>query len=468
MLAEPKRSTEGWIVESEDVTPIRVGADARPIDLRPRRAVILAAGRSERMGRLTAGGSKALLRLGGLPLIERAIRRMHSVGIEDVIVVVGANAYSVERAVGRVAPHTARTMRADRWDEGNGASLAAAEPELVDDALFLVMVGDHLFSDGALDALASASQPGVLVDDHPDPGVWSEGTRVRIQDGNAIEFHRDLPEPAVDCGAFVLTPAIFEAQRRAAAEGDASLAGAVTRFAAEHNLAAVPLPHDAWWRDVDVPADMRAARRALRRSLSKRTDGPVSRYLNRSISTRITMAIAGLRPSPHAISVAAFLMSLIGAVFLADGRGIAAGILVQASSVVDGVDGEIARLQYRATAWGGLLDGVLDRLGDAVIVAGLAIWAVQTGALSDTWAIALAVAATTGSFLSMATKDRIRALRLPEVAEDRLNLILGGRDARLLLIAVLAIAGSPAVALVLVVVTTSVTLVARLVLVARS
>src|SRR5436190_2115844 len=171
MLAEPKRSTEGWIVESEDVTPIRVGADARPIDLRPRRAVILAAGRSERMGRLTAGGSKALLRLGGLPLIERSIRRMHSIGVEDVIVVVGAN---------------------------------------------------------------------------------------------ALEFHRDLPEPAVDCGACGLTPAILEAQRRAAPDGDASLAGAVTRFAAEHTLAAVPLSHDAWWRDVDVPADMRAARRALR------------------------------------------------------------------------------------------------------------------------------------------------------------------------------------------------------------
>jgi choline kinase/phosphatidylglycerophosphate synthase len=453
----------------DDVTPLRVGTGARlPTDVRPRRAVILAAGRSERMGRLTAGGSKALLRLGGLPLIERSIQRMHSIGIEDVIVVVGANAPSVERAVARVAPHGARTMLAERWDDGNGASLAAAEPELVDDPLFLVMVGDHLFSDGALDALASASQPCVLVDEHPDPDVWSEGTRVRIEDGIATAFHRELPDPAVDCGAFVLTPAIFEAQRRAAVEDDASLAGAVTRFAAEHALAAVPLPRGAWWRDVDVPEDMHAARRALRRSLSKRTDGPVSRYLNRPISTRITMALARLRPSPHAISVVAFLMSLIGAVFLANGRGIAAAVLVQASSVVDGVDGEIARLQHRATAWGGLLDGVLDRLGDAVIMAGLAMWAVHTGALSDTWAIALAVAATTGSFLSMATKDRIRALGLPEVAEDRLNLILGGRDSRLLLIAVLAIAGLPAAALVVVIVTTGITLVARLALVARS
>ena len=455
-------------MELEDAPPIRVGAVAdNRTDLRPRRAVILAAGRSERMGLLTAGGSKALLRLGGVPLIERAIQRMHSLGIEDVIVVVGANATSVEQAIGRVTPHGTRTMLADGWDAGNGSSLAAAEPELVDDPLFIVMVGDHLFSDGALDALASASHPCVLIDEHPEPDVWLEGTRVRLEGGNAVEFSRQLGEPAVDCGAFVLTPAIFEAQRRAAAEGDGSLAGAVTRFAAGHALAGVPISHDAWWHDVDVPEDVHAARRLLRRSLRKRSDGPVSHYLNRPISTRITMAIAGLRPSPHVISVAAFLMSAIGAIFLANGHGTAGAAFVQASSVIDGVDGEIARLQHRATAWGGLLDGVLDRLGDAVIIGALAIWAIDIGAVSETWAIALAVAATTGSLLSMASKDRIRALGLPQVDEARLNLLLGGRDARLLLIAVLAIAGLPAVALVLVVVTTSLTLVARMVLVTR-
>jgi choline kinase/phosphatidylglycerophosphate synthase len=454
-------------VELEDVTPVPAGAAApHSIDLRPRSAVILAAGRSERMGRLTAGGSKALLRLGGVPLIERAIRRMHTLGIDDVVVVVGANAASVERAVRGVTPQP-RTMLAEGWNEGNGASLAGAEPELVDDPLFIVMVADHQFSEGALDALASATRPCVLVDEHPEPTVWSEGTRVRIEDGNAVEFSRHLDEPAVDCGVFVLTPAIFEAQRRAAAEGDASRAGAVTRFAADHALAAVPVPRDAWWHDVDVPEDVRSARRRLRRSLRKRADGPVSRYLNRPISTRITMAIAGLRPSPHVISVVAFVMGALGAVFLAGGHAIAGAALVQTSSVVDGVDGEIARLQHRATAWGGLLDGVLDRLGDAVIVAGLAIWTLRVDAVSETWVMVLAVAATTGSLLSMATKDRMQALGLPRIAEDRLNLLLGGRDARLLIVAVLAVAGLPAVALAVIVATTSITLVARLVLVAR-
>jgi phosphatidylglycerophosphate synthase len=153
---------------------------------------------------------------------------------------------------------------------------------------------------------------------------------------------------------------------------------------------------------------------------------------------------------------------------LALGKGIAGGVLVQLGSVVDGVDGEVARLQDRTSAMGALMDGVLDRIGDAMVVAGLAIWAVHGGMIGDAWVILLAVAAVTGSMLSMATKDRVRALGMRDGREDRIRLLLGGRDARLFLVAISAIAGRPVWGLIAIVATTALTLVARLVSVARS
>jgi CDP-L-myo-inositol myo-inositolphosphotransferase len=182
----------------------------------------------------------------------------------------------------------------------------------------------------------------------------------------------------------------------------------------------------------------------------------------------MSMAISRLRPNPTVVSVVTFLVSVAAGLLLALGNGIAGGVLVQLGSIGDGVDGELARLQYRATAWGALLDGVLDRLADAIVIAGLAIWAVQDGSVSDAFAIALAVAATAGSVLSMASKDRIRALGLPDAPEDRLGLLLGGRDARLLLVSIAAIVGAPVAGLVIVVVATTVTLAARLLWIARS
>ena len=50
--------------------------------------VVLAAGRSERLKAVTGGGSKALVQLGGLKLVERAVRGLFDTGIGEVLVVV--------------------------------------------------------------------------------------------------------------------------------------------------------------------------------------------------------------------------------------------------------------------------------------------------------------------------------------------------------------------------------------------
>ena len=98
---------------------------------------------------------------------------------------------------------------------------------------------------------------------------------------------------------------------------------------------------------MDTPQDARAARVALRRSLGKDADGPVSRWLNRPLSTRLSMVLARLRPAPDLVSLVAFALGVAGAALLAAGQGLAGGLLVHASSVADGVDGEVARLQLR-------------------------------------------------------------------------------------------------------------------------
>lgn len=58
----------------------------------PRVGVVLAAGRSERLSGMTGGGSKALVRLGGLPLVERAVRTLLQAGLHRVLVIVGYHA----------------------------------------------------------------------------------------------------------------------------------------------------------------------------------------------------------------------------------------------------------------------------------------------------------------------------------------------------------------------------------------
>ena len=195
---------------------------------------------------------------------------------------------------------------------------------------------------------------------------------------------------------------------------------------------------------------------ALRRSLGKAADGPVSRWLNRPLSTRLSMVLAPLRLAPDLVSLVAFMFGLAGAALLAVGQGLVGGLLVHASSVADGVDGEVARLQLRGGPRGALLDGVLDRVGDAAILAGLGLWALNGHGPEGV--LVWTVAATAGALLSMASKDRAAALGLPPAPERLLGWLLGGRDGRLLLVAVGAILGAPVAALAAITATSALSL----------
>jgi 1L-myo-inositol 1-phosphate cytidylyltransferase / CDP-L-myo-inositol myo-inositolphosphotransferase len=431
----------------------------------PRVGVILAAGRSERLAGLTRNGSKALIRLGGLTLVERAVRGLLACGIEEVVVIVGYQADAVTAIVDALAPGRAHAASADGWEGGNGASLAVAEPYVADDALFALVTVDHVFGVDSLEALLSVGSPAVLVDARPGPEAWEEGTRVLVEGDRAVAFGKDLDAPTIDCGAFLLPPDIFRHQRLTAGRGDASLAAAVTSFAGSERLEAIPLPAGSWWHDVDTREDVRIARGMLRRSLVKPTDGPVSRLLNRPISTRLSVALAALRPSPDLVSALALLIGIVAAAALAGGWGIVGGVLVHVASIVDGMDGELARLQLRERPLGAYLDGIADRLADAAIVAGVGVWALETG--NGPLVVWLTIAATTGSLLSMASKDRIAALGLLRPVERGLGYVLGGRDGRLLLVTIGAIAGQPVLTLIAVALVSSVSLALRALALAR-
>lgn len=109
----------------------------------------------------------------------------------------------------------------------------------------------------------------------------------------------------------------------------------------------------------------------------KASDGPVSRWLNRPISRRISallLDIDGLRPG-HLTFCTALLGALMAASLLFGGaRGLlAGGILFQAASVLDGVDGEMARATFRTSARGAALDTMIDMATNLLFCLGVTV-----------------------------------------------------------------------------------------------
>ncbi len=109
--------------------------------------------------------------------------------------------------------------------------------------------------------------------------------------------------------------------------------------------------------------------------LVKSTDGPISKYINRKISTRITKAIIkyNVPITPNQVSVISFIIGFVSGLLFAYKNLVLGGILVQLSSIIDGVDGELARALGRTSKFGGFFDAVLDRLADVSVISGIGL-----------------------------------------------------------------------------------------------
>jgi len=113
------------------------------------------------------------------------------------------------------------------------------------------------------------------------------------------------------------------------------------------------------------------------RHTAKPGDGIVSRWLNRPVSQRITwlvLHIPSARPI-HVTIVNAVLALIIVPVLLLGGEAglIAGGILFHAASVLDGVDGEMARATFRTSPAGAALDSFVDMATNLLFVGALSV-----------------------------------------------------------------------------------------------
>ncbi len=118
--------------------------------------------------------------------------------------------------------------------------------------------------------------------------------------------------------------------------------------------------------------------------------------------------------------------------------------MAQASSIVDGADGDLARIKGSGSAYGGFLDAVLDRYSDALIIMGLTGWAARGGGKASP--LIVGFAALAGTFGFSYTRARIQAA--PESTVDSRAVLLATRDVRLLLVMMGGVLGKGFVTLV--------------------
>jgi CDP-diacylglycerol--glycerol-3-phosphate 3-phosphatidyltransferase len=143
----------------------------------------------------------------------------------------------------------------------------------------------------------------------------------------------------------------------------------------------------------------------------------------------VRLAIA-MRVTPNTVTVIGLLITLAAAALVANGQLLLGAAVLTAGSLLDAVDGALARATGGGTAFGSFLDSTLDRAGEAILYIGIGLWLLAS--LADpTWPMIALLVALSGSFIVSYAHARAQGIGLAADVglaprTERLVLVIAG------------------------------------------
>jgi NDP-sugar pyrophosphorylase family protein len=222
------------------------------------KAVILAAGKGERMKPLTLDTPKPLLKIGGVPIIERLIAQLPQ-KVDELIVVIG---YLGEKIQNYLGDEFMGRKISYVWQKNPGTYGAMADARhLLNNEPFAVFFADDILDKKTIHELLGHPLAAVTAE-VPDPRAF--GVIVFNPDGTIadIEEKPEMPKSnSVLTTAYTFTPHIFEYAPEPHPNGELYLALALSNMAKEHPIKAVKAK---MWLPIGKPEDILKAEAVLK------------------------------------------------------------------------------------------------------------------------------------------------------------------------------------------------------------
>ncbi|MEM3420827.1 MAG: CDP-alcohol phosphatidyltransferase family protein [Candidatus Hadarchaeum sp.] len=165
--------------------------------------------------------------------------------------------------------------------------------------------------------------------------------------------------------------------------------------------------------------------------------------------------------SPNALTLLGLVFGIIAALLFALGEQLLAGVVLLVAGFFDIIDGAVARLLQKETAFGGVLDSVVDRYVDFLLYAGI-IYALIHHRIAEPeimlgWGWLWGLLAIAGSFMVSYTRARAEA-----AGSGRLDVGFAERAERLIILAIGALLSLTLYAVVIIAVIANLTAVQRM------
>ncbi len=152
--------------------------------------------------------------------------------------------------------------------------------------------------------------------------------------------------------------------------------------------------------------------------------------VGRAVLAPVVRLAVRLGITPNKVTVTGFILVVVAAGLVAAGYLLAGAVILVVGSLLDAVDGALARATGGANAFGSFLDSTLDRAAEATLYGGIVAYYLGATA-HPVGPVLLALAALAGSFMVSYTRAKAEGIGLTASVglaprTERLVLIVAG------------------------------------------
>ncbi|MBO6493416.1 MAG: NTP transferase domain-containing protein, partial [Pelagibacteraceae bacterium] len=262
-------------------------------------AVILAAGKGERISNTDGFVAKPLIKIFDVSLIERSIKNLiNNLNIKKIYIVTGFNHNEINNHLVKLQNKFSLNIEAvfaKDWEKGNGASFLAILDKIKHEQFYLLMV-DHLFNDEFYKTILKykINNKSCLIISRTLSSLndFNDATKVKVVEDKISDIGKSMKDSnAFDTGFFILNSSEFNNVSKLSVRKKLSLTEVIQELVQQKKLYFIEVSEDSWF-DIDTNQDLLKAKNyLLNNSNSKINDGSISKYINRPISKWITSKI---------------------------------------------------------------------------------------------------------------------------------------------------------------------------------
>jgi len=330
------------------------------------RALILAAGEGKRLYPLTKEKPKALVKVAGVPLVERVLYALKKVGIDEASIVVGCKGELIEKRIGEsFSGMKIGYIKNHDWEKGNLYSLIAAKDKFREN--FLLLMSDHLFDDRVISSLVAQELDSSIKLVIERRKGSEDDTGVLERNGRIEKIGKGLKESnCIDTGLFLCSPKFFSYAERAKRENKGEVADGVALAAEAEDAEIFDMAKiDAYvsgmrrevppyWMDVDSKEEIKEAKRLLVENASKGASDFLAYYVHKPVENKIVYYLSETGITPNQVTIMVNVLAYFVTALFFTGHLLLASILIFLVGILDGLDGKLSRVKNQTTKLGSM------------------------------------------------------------------------------------------------------------------